>query len=114
MRLSRAVLYTIIGLVALLVIAIIVTTIVAATTPDQPFFGIHRTPGGFLVMAIWMVFFWAVVIGGVILLVVWLSGQRQPPGVAPPEDPREIVRRRYARGEIDREEYERLLRDLER
>jgi len=114
MRLSRAVLYTAIGLVALLVIAIIVTTIVAATTPPQPFFGIHHTPGGFLVMAIWMVFFWAVVIGGVVLLVVWISGQRQPLGAAPPEDVREIVRRRYARGEISREEYERLLHDLER
>ncbi len=64
--------------------------------------------------------FWLVVIVGVIA-VVWAitraaaQGSAGGPGEAGGrESPEEILKRRYARGEIDREEYERRLDDLRR
>ncbi|MFB3910135.1 MAG: SHOCT domain-containing protein [Candidatus Eisenbacteria bacterium] len=64
--------------------------------------------GGFL-MWIWFV--------AVIALIVWLilrsDGQRAR-RLGPPETPEQIVKRRYASGEIDRAAYERMLEDLRR
>jgi len=55
-----------------------------------------------------MLIFW----GGLILLVVWLV-RRWPERGAPHDvDAIEIARRRYARGEINREELEQIRRDL--
>lgn len=56
----------------------------------------------------------------VVVLFVWLiNGTRQGGASVEPrpprdisEDPLEIVKRRYARGEITREEFEQLKRDL--
>ena len=59
--------------------------------------------------AIWMVLFWGVIIG----LIVWGvsqvggGGQRRDA-----ESSLDIARRRYARGEITREEFEQLRKDL--
>ncbi|RJQ55952.1 MAG: hypothetical protein C4521_01130 [Actinobacteria bacterium] len=51
-----------------------------------------------------------------IILLVWLAsgGKLQPQGTRPEERDRslEIARERYARGEISKEEFERLERDL--
>ncbi len=57
-----------------------------------------------------------------IVLLVWViraaaggggsSGSSTPP--PPPETPLDILRKRYARGEIDDEEFERRKRELER
>ena len=57
--------------------------------------------------------FWIVVIILAILLVRWLpnAGQRQEPLR---ESPIEILKRRYAQGEIEKEEFERKLADLRR
>ncbi|MFC2040989.1 SHOCT domain-containing protein [Chloroflexota bacterium] len=58
---------------------------------------------------IWMLLFW----GGLIALIVWgiskLSGRN---GAAPRRDPRDIAKERYAKGEISREEFEQLKKDL--
>ncbi len=58
----------------------------------------------------WMWILW------VLLIVVVVAALRGPLGGSPPEPPREspeqTVKRRYAAGEIDREEYERVLSDL--
>ena len=68
--------------------------------------------GGVLVV----VLFWALVIAALVLAVRWLlradqRGRQEPP--APhSEDPLEILRRRYAAGEIDDEEYERRRKKL--
>lgn len=64
-----------------------------------------------------MVLFWALAIGGLVWLVVWLM--RQAPAQAPGAGPRapgalDILRERYARGEIDREQFEQMKRDIER
>ena len=65
-------------------------------------------------MGWWMLFgglLWLAFWGAVIYLIVAFarsSGRRQ----APHDDPLDILKRRYARGEIDRDEYERMRRDL--
>lgn len=57
-----------------------------------------------------MVVFWVAVIVGIVLLVRWLvtspgQGQRE-------ETALEILKKRYARGEISREEFEEKKKDL--
>jgi putative membrane protein len=70
---------------------------------------------GFLFMAL----FWAFVILGIVALLRWLmresQDRRMQDGRSLPREktPLEIVQERYARGEIDREEYEQKRRDLE-
>lgn len=51
-----------------------------------------------------------------VLLVVWLVRQIRGGGdeASPPSDAREIARRRYARGEISREELHTILGELSR
>ncbi len=57
-----------------------------------------------------MLAFWGVVILGVVLLVRSLGNERAGDT---PGSPLDIVKRRYATGEITREQYEQLRRDLE-
>jgi putative membrane protein len=57
------------------------------------------------------------VIAGVVFLVRGLggsgtAGDSTPPQAGPRESPQDILKRRYAAGEIDREEYEKALSDL--
>ena len=59
----------------------------------------------------------AAVIAGVVFLVRGLGGSgtaggSTPPQAGPRESPQDILKRRYAAGEIDREEYEKALSDL--
>lgn len=61
-------------------------------------------------MVLWMLLFWALVIGGIVWLISVLRPREGPAG---PEDPLETLRRRYARGEISREQYEEMRRDLQ-
>jgi len=57
-----------------------------------------------------MVFFWGLVILIVAALVKWLAGGGAPP--LGPESAMEILKKRYAKGDITREEYERMKREL--
>jgi putative membrane protein len=61
-----------------------------------------------------MVVFWIAVIVGIIFLIRWLVISSRTGGhVARSEDsPLEILKRRYARGEIDRQEFEEKKKDL--
>lgn len=64
--------------------------------------------GGF-----WMVLFW----GGIIALIIWgvkkLTERRGPgSGSIERESPLDIAKNRYAKGEISKEEFERLKKDL--
>lgn len=59
----------------------------------------------------WMWIFWILVLVGLVFLIRWLvlsstSGNRSK------DTPEEILKRRYARGEITQEEYQRMLKDL--
>lgn len=63
-----------------------------------------------------MLLFWVLILAGGALLLVWLFRQAQPTGVGPGPGPSralDIVRERYARGEITRDEFEQIRRDLE-
>jgi putative membrane protein len=56
---------------------------------------------------------------GVIFLVIWLArtlrsgGREAPLSARSGPSPKEILQARYARGEIDREQYQQILSDLE-
>jgi len=64
-----------------------------------------------------MVLFW----GAIIALVVWAvqslgrgdGGHAQSEATSPARTPLEIAKERYARGEISRDEFEQMKRDLE-
>jgi len=62
---------------------------------------------------IFMLLFWGLVILGIAALIRWLMTQSSPSRSSRDKSPLEIVQERYARGEIDREEYEQKMRDLE-
>jgi putative membrane protein len=64
-------------------------------------------------------FFSLLVLIGIVLVVVWivssgdsLSTRRPPGGNRGEETPLDILKKRYARGEIDRDQYEQMKRDL--
>lgn len=59
-----------------------------------------------------MILFWGLVILAIAALAKWLM--QQPPSGSGPRDktPLEILQERYARGEIDRDEYEQKRQDL--
>lgn len=61
---------------------------------------------------IFMLLFWALVILGIAALIRWLTTRPSPGKNSSDKTPLEIVQERYARGEIDREEYEQKKRDL--
>ena len=64
---------------------------------------------GGMVMMLMMLVFWGLVIAGIVLGIRWLV--RHADG-ARPDAALEILRQRYARGEINREEFEAKKRDL--
>lgn len=60
-----------------------------------------------------MLLFWGLVIAGIVWLVQSLSRGAGPGISAPPaESPLEILKRRYAKGEISKEQFEEMKRDL--
>jgi putative membrane protein len=64
---------------------------------------------GGLVMMLMMLVFWGLVIAGLVLGVRWLAGQGHP---TRRDEALEILRQRYARGDIDKQEFETRKRDL--
>lgn len=62
--------------------------------------------------AVTMLLWWALLIVGIAVLIKWLlGGLRRPAGPAP-DRALEVLRERYARGEIDKEEFDQRKRDL--
>lgn len=64
---------------------------------------------------IFMILFWALIILGVVALAKWLlsAGDSRGGSSAPGKSALDILEERYARGEINREQYEQMRRDLE-
>ena len=60
-------------------------------------------------MMLMMVVFWGTVIVGIVLAIRWLANQGRQPH---PDAALDILRQRYARGEISKEEFEAKKRDL--
>jgi len=61
--------------------------------------------GGWVMMTLVMVAFWALVIIAVIALFRGLGRDGQASGSTAPRDPQQILEERFARGEIDADEY---------
>jgi putative membrane protein len=57
---------------------------------------------------VWFILFWGFIVGVVVWVVNKLGRDSQPRK----QTPLEIARERYARGEINAEEFERIRRDL--
>lgn len=68
----------------------------------------HMDGWGYGPMGVGMLF-WVLVVLAIVALVKWLAGARRETG----ERPLDIVRARYAKGEIAREQYEQMKKDLE-
>jgi len=75
-------------------------------TVHYPFGG----PGwGFSIwMMIAMAVFWLVFLAGIVLLIVWAANRSRPAGGSALD----VLNRRYAQGEISREQYEQMKRDI--
>jgi len=58
--------------------------------------------------ALLMLVFWVAVIVGIVYLIKWLAASTKKPG----DTPMEILRKRYASGEITKEEFEEKKKDL--
>jgi putative membrane protein len=62
---------------------------------------------------LFMLLFWALIIVGLVLLVRWLWDHNRTAGAqGGSESSLEILKRRYAKGEINKEEFDRMKRDL--
>jgi len=68
-------------------------------------------------MAILMLVFWGLVLAGVVLLVWFLVESARRAGAGPSssahDTPLEILKKRYARGEITREQFQEMKRELQ-
>ena len=70
-------------------------------------------PGGYMSGGIMLLFalIWLAVLAGIVVLIVWAVRQTGAGGRRP-EDALAILDTRYARGEITREDYERMKREI--
>jgi putative membrane protein len=85
-----------------------------AAAQDRPYgwgWGMHPMWGVWGIgMMVMMLAFWSVVIVGMVLAIRWLVSQgREPRAIDPALD---ILRQRYARGDIGKEEFEARKKDL--
>jgi putative membrane protein len=97
-------------------LSLLTTALIAAPAmaQERPWeWGMH--PGwwmwgaGAMVMMLMMLVFWGLVIAGLVLGIRWLARQGREDR---PDRALDILRERYARGEINKEEFEARKRDL--
>ena len=70
--------------------------------------------GGWMMGGMWpfSILFWILVVAGVVLIVRWLTARDGQEKVSPTESPLDILKTRYAKGEIDKETFETMKRDI--
>ena len=83
-------------------------------------YGSGTSGWGYALMTISMVLFWGAVIFGIVMLVRYFGRSGQPPAeprppqsLESPQSPERLLAERFARGEIDEEEYRRRLAVLQ-
>lgn len=86
--------------------ALLWTSPLSAQIYDERGWYMHGGWGGMLLGGLLMVVFWGVIIGVIVLIVRWLVALGGPSGHPHRQSPLEVLQERYARGEIDKEEYE--------
>lgn len=71
--------------------------------------------GGWTMGGMWLlsILFWILIIAGVVLIVRWMTERYSQGKISAAESPLDILKKRYARGEIDRETFEKMRRDIE-
>jgi len=71
----------------------------------------HMSGWGYALMTVTMVVFWGLLIVGIVALVRYLSRDGRPTGAPPAQRPTpdQVLAERFARGEIDEDEYGRRL-----
>ena len=94
------------------------THAIAATAEDYGPWGMHMMWGSWGIgMMVMMLLFWATVIVGIVVLIRWLvtSGHSGRPmnGVHSRESAIDILNKRYARGEITKQEFEDMRQELQ-
>ncbi|MFQ5721025.1 MAG: SHOCT domain-containing protein [Candidatus Aminicenantales bacterium] len=68
--------------------------------------GGHWMYGGF------MIFFWILIIMGLVFLIKWIVDQGRSDRANPKENALEILKKRYAKGEISKEEFEEKKKEI--
>ncbi len=71
--------------------------------------GLMMSPWGWIFMLI----FWVLVIVALVYGIRWLAGRNRAEGDGAGRAPLDTLKERYARGEITREEFEQMKKDLE-
>ena len=100
-------------MLSLATVALIPASALAQERPWERGWGMH--PGWWMwgpagaVMTLMMLVFWALVITGLVIGIRWLVRQGR---AERPDRALDILRERYARGEINKEEFEARRRDL--
>jgi putative membrane protein len=77
-------------------------------------FGDHMSGWGYALMGIGTILFWGLIVAGIVVLVRYLGRSEQHGSVrlADRPAPEQLLAERFARGEIDEEEYRRRLDTL--
>src|SRR5262245_34055803 len=90
-----------------------------ASSPEEGvtpmyWYGDHMNGWGYALMTLSMIIFWVLIIVGIVALVRYLSRSGQPSGVPPAgrPTPDQVLAERFARGEIDEDEYRQRLDTL--
>lgn len=61
---------------------------------------------------VFMILFWSLLILGIVALIKWIAVQGKPGGEKSGQSPLEILKTRYAKGEINKKEYEEMKKEL--